>query len=152
MDKLVELFCDVDDFCRAFIPQWTQFCLENRYRQRHRQDRMSLSEIMVILVLFHMSAHRNFKTFYLGFIWQYHHKDFPTLLSYTRFISVAPSVLVPLCCYFTRLKGKHIGITFIDSTCLRVCRNIRIPHHQVFKGISDGGKRQWDSFMNLSCI
>ncbi len=24
MDKLVELFCDVDDFCRVFIPLWEQ--------------------------------------------------------------------------------------------------------------------------------
>mgnify|MGYP005988735457 FL=1 len=22
MNKLVEMFCDVDDFCRVFIPQW----------------------------------------------------------------------------------------------------------------------------------
>ncbi|MCC8381769.1 IS982 family transposase, partial [Xenorhabdus sp. PB30.3] len=31
MDKLVEIFCDVDDFCRLFIPQWEQFCLDNGY-------------------------------------------------------------------------------------------------------------------------
>ncbi|MDO6527439.1 hypothetical protein Q4519_17300 [Motilimonas sp. 1_MG-2023] len=24
MNKLVELFCDVDDFCNVFIPQWQQ--------------------------------------------------------------------------------------------------------------------------------
>jgi hypothetical protein len=22
MNKLVELYCDVDDFCKIFIPQW----------------------------------------------------------------------------------------------------------------------------------
>ncbi|WP_240487668.1 hypothetical protein [Photorhabdus australis] len=27
MNNLVEIFCDVDDFCRFFIPQWTQFAL-----------------------------------------------------------------------------------------------------------------------------
>ncbi|SFU26916.1 hypothetical protein SAMN05421784_10149 [Xenorhabdus koppenhoeferi] len=30
MNNLVEIFCDVDDFCRFFIPQWMQFCLDNK--------------------------------------------------------------------------------------------------------------------------
>ncbi|RKE93037.1 DDE family transposase [Xenorhabdus ehlersii] len=70
----------------------------------------------------------------------YNHPDFPTLLSYTRFVSVAPSVLVPLCSYLTKLKGKPTGIAFIDSTSLKVCHNIRIPRHQVFQGIAQRGK------------
>ncbi|SFU32493.1 hypothetical protein SAMN05421784_10360 [Xenorhabdus koppenhoeferi] len=64
------------------------------------------SEIMTILILFHLSHYRHFKAFYLEFLWEYHHQDFPTLLSYTRFVSVAPSVLAPLCSYLTQLKGK----------------------------------------------
>ncbi|WP_304364620.1 transposase, partial [Xenorhabdus cabanillasii] len=118
--------------CRFFIPQWTQFCLDNGYRLRRRQGHMYPSEIMTILILFHMSNYRNFKLFYLDHIWKYHHHDFPTLLSYTRFVSVAPSVLTPLCSYLTQLKGKPTGMAFIDSTSLRVCHNIRIPRHKVF--------------------
>ncbi|PHM66433.1 transposase [Xenorhabdus stockiae] len=140
MDKLVEIFCDVDDFCRLFIPQWAQFCLDNGYRLRRRQGRMYPSEIMTILILFQRSHYRDFKNFYLEHIWQYHHRDFPSLLSYTRFISVAPSVLVPLSSYLTQLKGKPTGIAFIDSTSLRVCHNIRIPRHKVFQGIAQRGK------------
>ncbi len=93
-----------------------------------------------------MSHYRDFKNFYLEHIWQYHHNDFPTLLSYTRFVSVAPSVLVPLCSYLTQLKGKPMGIAFIDSTSLRVCHNVRIPRHKVFKGVATRGKPQWDGF------
>ncbi|MBS9437203.1 IS982 family transposase [Photorhabdus noenieputensis] len=140
MNKLVEIFCDVDDFCRFFIPQWELFCFEKGYRQRHRQGHMYPSEIMTILILFHMAHYRDFKHFYLEHIWKYHHKDFPTLLSYTRFVSVAPSVLVPLCSYLTQLKGKPTKIAFIDSTSLCVCHNIRIPRHKVFKGIAQRGK------------
>ncbi|PQQ23952.1 IS982 family transposase, partial [Photorhabdus luminescens] len=106
MDNLVEIFCDVDDFCRFFIPQWEQFCLDSRHRLRRRQGHMSPSEIMTILIFFHRSHYRDFKHFYLEHIWKYHHNDFPTLLSYPRFVSVAPSVLVPLCSYLTQLKGK----------------------------------------------
>ncbi|PHM47018.1 IS982 family transposase [Xenorhabdus sp. KK7.4] len=140
MDKLVEIFCDVDDFCRLFIPQWEQFCLDNGYRLRRRQGHMYPSEIMTVLILFQRSHYRDFKNFYLEHIWQYHHRDFPSLLSYTRFISVAPSVLVPLSSYLTQLKGKPTGIAFIDSTSLRVCHNIRIPRHKVFQGIAQRGK------------
>ncbi|MDC9595732.1 IS982 family transposase [Xenorhabdus anantnagensis] len=140
MNNLVEIFCDVDDFCRFFIPQWTQFCLDNGYRLRRRQGRMYPSEIMTILILFHLSHYRDFKHFYLAQIWKYHHNDFPALLSYPRFISVAPLVLMPLCSYLTQLKGKPTGIAFIDSTRLRVCHNIRIPHHKVFEGIAQRGK------------
>ncbi len=140
MNKLVEIFCDVDDFCRFFIPQWEPFCLDNGYRLRHRQGHMYPSEIMTILILFHLSHYRDFKNFYLEHIWKYHHNDFPTLLRYPRFVSVAPSFLVPLCSYLTQLKGKPTGIALIDSTSLRVCHNIRIPRHKVFEGIAKRGK------------
>ncbi len=40
MNKLVEIFCDVDDFCRFFIPQWEQFCLNKGHRLRRRQGHM----------------------------------------------------------------------------------------------------------------
>ncbi len=154
MDKLVEIFCDVDDFCRFFIPQWTQFCLDNGYRLRRHQGCMYPSEIMTILILFHLSHYRDFKHFYLEHIWKYHHNDFPTLLSYTRFIRVAPSVLAPLCSYLTQLKGKSTGIAFIDSTSLRICHHIRIPRHQVFEGIAKRGKTSmgWFYGFKLHCV
>ncbi len=66
--------------------------------------------------------------------------DFPTLLSYSHFVSVAPSVLASLCSCLTQLKGKPTGIAFIDSTSLRVCHNIRIPRHKVFDGVAQRGK------------
>lgn len=47
MDKLLELFCDVDDFCAVFMPQWHQQLLVSGQRQRQRTGRMSASEIMM---------------------------------------------------------------------------------------------------------
>ncbi|NOH72315.1 IS982 family transposase, partial [Vibrio pectenicida] len=29
MHKLVDLFCHVDDFCKAFLPQWQKLQLEH---------------------------------------------------------------------------------------------------------------------------
>ena len=38
------------------------------------------------------------------------------------------------------LLGKCTGISFVDSTPLRVCRNQRIHIHKTFKGIAQRGK------------
>jgi hypothetical protein len=51
-----------------------------------------------------------------------------------------PRVIVPMCAYFTSLKGKPTGFEFVDSTCIKVCHNIRIPRHKTFNGIAQRGK------------
>jgi hypothetical protein len=55
MNKLVELFCDVDDFCKVFIPQWQKQLLEDGTLKRQRSGRMTTSEIMTIVVSFHIA-------------------------------------------------------------------------------------------------
>ncbi len=140
MRKLVDLFYHVDDFCKAFLPQWQKLQFESGERKRNRKGRMSESEIMTIIIAFHMSHQRDFKNFYLGIICRYYKNDFPTLVSYTRFLEVMPSVLIPLSSFFTHVKGKATGIEFIDSTSIKVCHNLRIPRHKVFKGTAARGK------------
>jgi len=140
MKNVVELFCDVDDFCQVFEPQWKKQLIEDGTRQRRRESRMSLSEMMTVIIGFHMSNQRDFKNYYTGFIARFYKSEFPRLLSYTRFLEVMPSALVPLCAYFTHLKGKPTGIEFIDSTSLKVCHNLRIPRHKVFDGIAQRGR------------
>lgn len=50
-------------------------------------------------------------------------------------------VAVPLALFIKKvLLGKCTGISFVDSTPLRVCRNQRIHIHKVFKGIAQRGK------------
>ena len=140
MNKLTELFCDVDDFCKAFIPEWEKQLLEEGTRKRRRQGRMSMSEILTLIISFHCSNHRDFKNFYKGYVSRFYKQHFPQLLSYTRFLEVMPQALVPLCSYFITLKGKPTGIEFIDSTTLSVCHNIRIPRHKTFEGVAQRGR------------
>lgn len=123
-------------FVRPFYP----LQLESGERKRNRKGRMAESEIMTIIIAFHMSHQRDFKNFYLGIIHRYHKNEFPTLLSYTRFLEVMPSVLVPLSSFFTHVKGEPTGIEFIDSTSIKVCHNLRIPRHKIFKGTATRGK------------
>jgi hypothetical protein len=65
MDSLLELFCHVDDFCKAFLPHWNKQLLSAR---RPRGRRLSFSEIMTILIHFHQSNYRNFKAYYLEYV------------------------------------------------------------------------------------
>jgi hypothetical protein len=65
MNKLVELLCDVDDFCKVFIPQWQKQLLEDGTLKRQDNGRMTTSEIMTIVESFHISHDRNFKNYYL---------------------------------------------------------------------------------------
>jgi hypothetical protein len=65
-DRLVEDFCQFDDFCQAFYPRWEARLLTDGAQScRHRGPKAGLSdsEIMTILVLYHSSHFKNFKTF-----------------------------------------------------------------------------------------
>ena len=45
MDSLLELFCDVDDFCKGFLPKWQRLQLSSGLLQRSRQRSLCISEI-----------------------------------------------------------------------------------------------------------
>ncbi|WP_293631419.1 hypothetical protein [Shewanella sp. CG12_big_fil_rev_8_21_14_0_65_47_15] len=62
MHKLVEMFFDVDDFCAVFIPEWEKTLLTDGTRKRQRAGRMTMSEVMTILILFQMFHHLISKT------------------------------------------------------------------------------------------
>jgi len=141
MDSLLELFCDVDDFCKAFSPQWNQHLLSSGQKQRQRERSLTLSEIMTILIAFHQSHYRDFKAYYNHQVMQSWRGEFPGLVSYTRFVEYIPSVLVPLIVYLrTCCLGECSGVSFIDSTSLDVCLNQRIHCHKVFAGLAERGK------------
>lgn len=141
MDSLLELFCDVDDFCQAFLPQWNHHLLSSGQKQRQRKRSLTTSEIMTILIAFHQSHYRDFKAYYNEQVVKTWHAEFPGLVSYTRFVEYIPSVLVPLSVYLqTCCLGQCSGISFIDSTSLDVCLNQRIHSHKVFAGLAQRGK------------
>ena len=138
--SLDELFCDVDDFCQLFLPAWHRQLLTDGGRHRQRASRLTLSEIMTLLVYFHQSQYRNFKAYYLLHLCRHQRGEFPNLLSYNRFVALIPTVLMPLWVYLQTRTGAQTGIAFIDSTALVVCHNRRIHSHKVFKKIARRGK------------
>ena len=102
---------------------------------------MSKAEIMLIMILFHDSSYRCLKHFYLEKVCKHLHHLFPKVVSYNRFVELERKAAIPLALFIKKvLLGKCTGISFVDSTPLRVCRNQRIHIHKVFKGIAQRGK------------
>ncbi len=140
-DKITTIFCSIDDFCIVFEPEFKKKQLSTGKKTRNRKFKMSMSEILTITVLFHISGYRNFKHYYLFYVRKHLSQEFPKTVSYNRFTELMQSNMLPLCLYMkTCCLGKCTGISFIDSTPVRVCNKKRISKNQVFKDIATIGK------------
>jgi hypothetical protein len=137
---ILPLFFEIDEFCQVFEPLWRKRLLADGLKQRHRRRRLSLSEVMTILVLFHQSGYRNLKQFYLEFVGVHLTAEFPVLVSYNRFVEFERDALLPLAAYLQTKRGGCTGISFVDSTKLAVCTNLRIPRHKQFADFAGRGK------------
>src|SRR5215210_129546 len=81
----------------------------------------------------------------------HHLRDcFPNIVSYNRFIELSHRSAVPFmlflhyCC-----RGECTGISFIDSTVVRLCHNKRIKRNKVFKDLAERGKSSMGWFFGF---
>lgn len=146
---IVEIFCDIDDFCKLWFKESSLYLLPSENRKRQRSCRMSASEIMTIVILFHLSHYRTFKDYYRDCVQQDLHHYFPDLVSYNRFTEIMSSVLLPLTAYLYSRLGEKTGLYYVDSTPLKVCHNKRIYRHKTFKGIAERGKTSMGWFFGF---
>ena len=110
-------------------------------RKYHRDSTMSKSEIMLIMILFHDSGYRCLKHFYQEKICKHMRHIFQKVVSYNHFVELEKEMAIPLVLFIKKvLLDKRTGISFVDSTPLRVCKNQRIHIHKTFKGIAQRGK------------
>lgn len=141
--KVTELFCIIDEFCKHFNAENAGNLLEDNsgIKRRRRQASLSDSEIMTILLYFHFGTFRNFKHYYLFFIKGTMKSYFPKAVSYNRFVELESRVFFQLM-FFLNLGafGRCTGITFVDSTMIPVCHNLRRYTNKVFEGIATDGK------------
>lgn len=121
MENLTELFCTVDDFCKLFLPEWNKHLLASGLKKRNRPSKLSISELMTIIIAFHQSHYRNFKNFYSGYVQRFLQREFPNLVSYNRFVELQSSILMPLCFFVLSRQATKTGLYFVDSTTLKVC-------------------------------
>ena len=103
--NITAIFFCIDEFCKAY-EEWEKHRLINTGRKRYKSCEMTLSEMLTIMVLFHVSPCKVFKYFYVFYLTHLHNKDFPKLLSYNRFVQLMPRLFVPLCVLLQSLFGE----------------------------------------------
>lgn len=136
--KITEIFCIVDEFCKEFDQLVDKHLLGNPSK---RPSTMSKSEVITITILFQLSGFRTFKHFYIYYLQKHMRNDFPNTVSYNRFTELMQQSLMPMTLFLkTCCLGDSTGISFVDSTPIRVCKPKRIKNNKVFKGIATTGK------------
>lgn len=137
-DKITDIFYLVDEFCHHFDHLITRHLIGNKPK---RKPRMSTSEVITIMILFHYGSFRNMKHFYLYYLKVHQAHLFPSTVSYNRFVELMQSAALPMTLFLkSQCLGEGTGISFIDSTPIRVCKNKRIKRNKVFKGVATTGK------------
>jgi len=135
----------LNDYARLY-EIWEQENLISSARKRNRRGKLSLGEMLFIMVLFHLSAYKDFKHFWIYGIEHEYRSCFGELPSYGRFVSLMPRLFMPLCLLLHSLRGEQTGIYFIDSTKLAVCHNAHSNRNRVFAGMVKRGKTSIEWF------
>jgi hypothetical protein len=150
--RVMELFCMADDlaslifnFASFFDAMMTKYTFKPIVKHTyHRASILSKAEIMLIMILFHDSGYRCLKHFYLEKVCRHMRHLFPKVVSYNLFVEQEKEVVIPLALFIKNvLLGKCTGISLVDTTPLRVCRNQRIQIHKTFKGIAQRVNFPW---------
>ena len=136
--KVTEIFCLVDEFCKEYDTIVKNHMLGNPSK---RPSILTKSEVITIMILFQLSGFRTFKHFYIFYVQKHMKSDFPKTVSYNRFTELMQQSLMPMTLFLkTCCLGDCSGISFVDSTPIRVCKSKRIRNNKVFKGIATTGK------------
>jgi len=102
--EIVALFCAIDDFCFKFEPAWQRLVIE-RKAQPLWASRLCWS-VVIMIVGFHRSGYRTFKDYFLCYITPHLSWAFPHAVSYTQFVQLMETALVPpvFICRYAREK------------------------------------------------
>jgi len=148
---LTEIYVDIDDFCKAKMPLIAKALHHCGAYKKVHPSQLTLSEVMTILVYYHLCPYKNFKAYYTHHVSQDLKRDFPDLVSYDRFIALIPRTLIPLMLYLTHRcqRSLRTGIYFIDSTPLAACHPKRAHQHETMKGFASWGKTSVGWFFGL---
>ena len=145
-DKVTEIFCIIDEFDKNLTSEMRKNLLlpskcKAGKKCRERKGRLTPSEIMTILVCYHFGTYQNFKEYYLNCVRGYLRCEFPNAVSYNRFVELMPRVFVEMMLFMKLYAfGKCTGITYVDSTMIPVCHNVRRYFNKVFAGLAKNGK------------
>lgn len=151
-NQITEIFFHLDEFQIEFEPMLQKKAItagkEPKYKPR--KPLMSYSEVMTLIVAFHLSGARCLKHYYINYVQRHLTHLFPETFSYNRFVEMEAKVFLPLA-FYLQIKGMGscTGISFIDSTSVKVCKNKRIRRNKVFKGLAALGKNTMGWFFGF---
>lgn len=138
-NKLIEIFIFIDDYCQL-LDDWVE--QSGRIRVNPYQGRLSISEILTILVFYHHSGFKCFEYYYRRMVLGGLHSYFPQAVSYKHFLSLIPRSFNHLyvLAHVRSRMAERTGIYFVDSKKLPVCHNRRIHSNRVFENLARRGK------------
>ncbi len=144
IDQITEIFFAADEYCILFEQNIDNCIIKlsdgSDKLTRNKPCRLSNSEVITLLICFHLSDYRTLKHFYIDYVCVHLQKEFPSLVSYNRFVELQKTAALPLLMFvMSNCIGDCTGISFIDSTKLAVCKNQRIHQHHQFKDIAQRG-------------
>jgi hypothetical protein len=146
-NKVTEIFYLVDDFCIEFEKSIKKNLLGHEPK---RKPLMSCSEVITIMIMFHSGGYRTMKHFYIHYVKEHLTHLFPETVSYNRFVELMQGATLPMSIFLkTCCMGEGTGISFIDSTPIRVCKNKRIKRNKVFKDMATVGKSTMGYFFGF---
>jgi hypothetical protein len=148
----VEIYFMADEFGRKFdeVSEGHLPAENNGKRHGKRRFTMSDSEVMTVMILFRPKQFRNPKALYTQYIQVHCREDFPQTVGYNRFVElrqktvVKRALLLQLCCL-----GRCSGISYMDSTPLRVYHMKRKHGHGTFRRTATKGKNGTGRFFGF---
>ncbi len=150
-NMLYQIFLDADDFFQEWDNYLQQRGLQDKPVRYVPRPRLTISEMVTILIFYHYSGYKCFQYYYEDMVQKELSSYFPGLVTYHRFIELLASCFWPayLFAQYSSLRSKHTGLYFIDSKKLPVCDNRRIHSNRVFKDVAQRGKTSTGWFYGL---
>lgn len=150
IDKLIEIFVDMDDFCQYFNT-WLSTRPKSEFNKPRFEGEMEVSEILSIIIFYNYSGYKCFQYYYEQQVQQDLLDYFPKQVSYKRFLQLIGKSIMHLYVFikWKSLDSEQTGVYFVDSKKLPVCHNRRIHNHQVFKDIAQRGHTSTGWFYGL---
>ena len=136
------------------MPKYNNLLKNKQIISRNRNGMLTMSEIMLILIMFPNSEFKCFKWFYIYKIKHGEYRSyFKEVPSYNRFVEYMPRGLLVLSRLLGYLmyysKKQSNGISYIDSTRLPVCHNKRTNSNKVFESYAEIGKSTMGWFLGF---
>src|SRR5687768_15993028 len=111
LDRIVEVFCEVYDFCKSIVPQWEALLIgPGGPAPRGPQPGLSPSEIITLLLVHHSSGFKHFKSFYHGLGEPRLRGYFPGMPCYEHFVAQQKIINVPLVVFLLSHLGNKTGV------------------------------------------